>query len=296
MSLPRRTLPKSRALPRFRLLSTLAATVAATLAATLGVAAPAAAADPFPSSMASTGDSITRGFNACGFYVDCPSRSFSTGTDTGVNAHYRRILAANPAINGRNFNNAETGAAAADLPGQIDLAVSQNVDYVTVLIGANDACTSSEATMTPVATYRGHINTALARLKAGRPGARVFIMSIPDVKRLWEVGKGDFLARSAWSLFGICQSLLANPTSTAAADVARRDRVRQRVADYNGQLAAACAAYGSLCKYDGGAVFNYPFALSQVSGWDYFHPNTAGQTVLASTSWAAGFAWTPALV
>jgi lysophospholipase L1-like esterase len=290
MSLPRRMLP------RFRPLPALAATVATTLAATLALATPAAAADPFPSSMASTGDSITRGFNACGFYVDCPSRSFSTGTDAGVNSHYRRILAANPAVSGRNFNDAESGATAADLPGQIDLAVGQGVDYVTVLIGANDACAGSEAGMTPVATYRGHIDTALARLKAGRPGARVFVMSIPDLKRLWEVGKGNFLARSAWSLLGICQSMLANPTSTSAADSARRDRVRQRVADYNAQLAAACAAYGSLCKYDGGAIFNYRFALSQVSGWDYFHPDTDGQTALAAASWAAGFAWTPAPV
>ncbi|BCB90462.1 lipoprotein [Phytohabitans suffuscus] len=270
--------------------------MAATATATLVVAAPAAAADPYPSSMASTGDSITRGFNACGFYVDCPSRSFSTGTDAGVNSQYRRILAGNPAISGRNFNDAETGATAADLPGQIDLAVGQRVDYVTVLIGANDACAGSEAGMTPVATYRGHIDTALARLKAGRPGARVLVMSIPDIKRLWEVGRGNFLARSAWSLFGICQSMLANPTSTAAADVARRDRVRQRVVDYNTQLAAACAAYGSLCRYDGGAVFNYPFVLSQVSGWDYFHPDTDGQTVLASVSHAAGFSWAPARV
>jgi hypothetical protein len=73
--------------------------------------------------------------------------------------------------------------------------------------------------------------------------------------------------------------------------VDRRDRVRQRVADFNTQLAQACAAYGANCRYDGGAIFNYPFALSQVSTWDYFHPNTAGQTVLATTSYAAGFGW-----
>jgi hypothetical protein len=31
--------------------------------------------------------------------------------------------------------------------------------------------------------------------------------------------------------------------------------------------------------------------LSQVSSWDYFHPNTSGQQVLASVSYAAGFGW-----
>lgn len=275
--------------PRVLLVLALAAATAVT--APVLTATPAAAADPPPSAMASLGDSITRGFNACGFYLDCPSRSFSTGDDTGINSHYLRIRAVNPAINGRAFNDARSGAKVQDLPGQAATAVSQGVQYVTILIGANDACTSSESTMTPVSTFRSHLDTALARLKAGLPAAQILLISIPDVKRLWEVGRGNLLARTAWSLFNICQSLLANPTSTAAADVARRDRVRQRVADYNAQLAQACAAYGSNCRFDGNAVFNYRFSLSEVSGWDYFHPNPDGQRALAQVSYAAGFGW-----
>ena len=49
-------------------------------------------------SMAAMGDSITRGFNACGFYVDCPSRSWSTGTNTTVNSHYLRLRATEPSL------------------------------------------------------------------------------------------------------------------------------------------------------------------------------------------------------
>jgi len=268
-------------------------TVVALVATSVILSPTPAKADPGPppASMASLGDSITRGFNACGWYTDCTSRSFSTGDYGSVNSHYLRIRAKNGAINGRNLNDARSGAKADAMPGQAATAVSQGVQYVTMLIGANDACTSSEAGMTAVGTFRGHIDAALATLKSGLPGARVFVISIPDVKRLWFVGKGSFSARTAWSLFGICQSLLANPTSTAAADEARRDRVRQRVVDFNTQLAQACAAYGPNCAFDGNAVFNYPFTLGQVSGWDYFHPNTAGQTVLASVSYAAGFGW-----
>jgi lysophospholipase L1-like esterase len=250
-----------------------------------------AATGPPPSSIASLGDSISRGFNACGWYVDCPSRSFSTGTTSSVNSHYLRILPKNGAISGHNFNDAKTGAKAADLPGQASTAVSQGAAYVTILIGANDACTSSESSMTAVPAYRASIDTALTRLKSGLPNAKVLLVSIPDVKRLWQVGKGNLGALTAWSLFSVCQSLLANPTSTATADNQRRDRVRQRVIDYNGQLAAACAAYGTNCAFDGNAVFNYPFSLNQISQWDYFHPNEAGQGVLAATSYAAGFNW-----
>jgi len=255
------------------------------------LATPAAAADAPPSSMASMGDSITRGFNACGWYVDCPSRSWSTGSYSSVNSHYSRILAKNSAISGKNYNDAKSGAKVADMYGQAGTAVGQSVQYVTILIGANDACTSSESSMTSVTAFRTSIDSALNRIKAGLPNAKVAVISIPNVWQLWNVGHVSGSAVSTWNLFGICQSLLANPTSTAQADVDRRARVRQRVVDFNTQLAQACTAYGANCDFDDNAVFNYPFALSQVSGWDYFHPNTSGQAVLASVTYAAGFNW-----
>lgn len=269
----------------------LAALASATALVLLAASPAAAAATPPPNSMASMGDSITRGFNACGWYSDCTSRSFSTGDYASVNSHYLRIRAVNPNIQGRNYNDAKTGAKSADMYGQAGTAVSQGVEYVTMLIGANDACTSSESTMTPVTTFRANVDSALNRIKAGLPNARVAVISIPDIYRLWYVGKDSSSARSAWSLFGICQSMLANPTSTTQTDVDRRARVRQRVIDFNTQLAQACTAYGANCDFDDNAVFNYPFVLSQVSTWDYFHPNTSGQAVLASITYANGFGW-----
>ncbi|PWU62372.1 GDSL family lipase [Micromonospora globispora] len=271
-----------------RVLAILASLTALVLLA----ASPATAATtPPPNSMASMGDSITRGFNACGWYVDCTSRSFSTGDYSTVNSHYLRIRAVNPNIQGRNYNDARSGAKSADMYGQAGTAVSQGVEYVTMLIGANDACTSSESTMTSVTTYRANIDSALNRLKAGLPSARVAVVSVPDIYRLWYIGRNNLSALTAWSSFGICQSMLANATSTAQADVDRRARVRQRVIDYNTQLAQACTAYGANCDFDDNAVFNYPFVLSQVSTWDYFHPNTSGQAVLASVTYANGFGW-----
>ncbi|MBC6460430.1 SGNH/GDSL hydrolase family protein [Actinomadura sp. HBU206391] len=241
--------------------------------------------------MAALGDSITRGFNACGWYVDCTSRSWSGGSDTGVGSHYLRLRALNGSLVA--YNDAASGARIDALAGQAASAVSQRADYVTILIGANDACTSSESTMTSVADFETRLRAAMNTLRQGAPNAQIFVASIPDVKRLWQVGKDDFAARTAWSLFGICQSLLANPTSTAAADVARRDRVRGRVVSFNGVLAAVCAE-NPTCRFDGNAVFSYPFQLSQVSGWDYFHPNAAGQTVLASETYKLSF-WSSAV-
>jgi lysophospholipase L1-like esterase len=166
--------------------------------------------------------------------------------------------------------------------------VAQHAQYVTIEIGANDACRSAESLMTPVSDYRARIDAGLTTLKHGLPNTQVFIASIPDLKRLWYIGKGSAAARWAWDYFDICQSMLANPLSTATADVERRNRVQQRTKDYNTQLAQACAAYGPRCDFDDNAVFNYQFVLSQVGVWDYFHPNTDGQRAAAAVAWNAG--------
>jgi lysophospholipase L1-like esterase len=270
--------------PRLRRLVSLTSVAGILLAGLF--ASPATAAPAIPGRMAALGDSITRGFNACGFYVDCPSRSWSTGSTTAINSHYLRLHAQNGSVTANN--DAVTGAKMAALAGQASSAVSQQADYVTILLGANDACTSSESTMTSVTDFEARFRAGMNALHNGIPNALIFVASIPDIKRLWNVGKGSASARSAWSLFGICQSMLANPTSTAAADADRRDRVRQRVIDFNATLASVCAEYQT-CRFDGNALFSYPFALSQISAWDYFHPNASGQTVLASESYARSF-------
>jgi lysophospholipase L1-like esterase len=240
--------------------------------------------------MAALGDSITRGFNACGWYLSCTSRSWSTGSYQSVDSHYRRILATNPAIQGHQFNNSSNGAKVSDLNRQAQLAVSQQVEYVTILIGANDACTSTESGMTSVAAFEDRFRTAMTTLNDGLKKSSIFVASIPDIKRLWEIGRNSFAARTAWSLGNTCQSMLANPQSTATADVERRNRVQQRVIDYNVVLAEVCAEYRR-CRFDDNAVFSYRFTLSHVSQWDYFHPNTAGQAVLADVTYNAGYGW-----
>ena len=273
-----------------RALASTAAAVTLVVGLTTWAAPAQAAPPPLPSSMAGVGDSITRGFDACGFYVDCTIRSWSTGEDGAVDSHSLRLLSRNPAILGRNYNDAKTGAKMSDLSGQVGSVVSQQAQYVTVLMGANDACTSSESTMTSVSTFTSQFSAAMQTLTKGDPNAYVLVASIPDVYRLWQVGHVSSSARFVWSIGGICQSLLKNSGSTSSTDEARRQRVRQRVVDFNTTLASVCAQY-SHCKYDNGAVFSYPFVLSQISTWDYFHPNTRGQAVLASVTWNAGWGW-----
>jgi len=253
---------------------------------------PATPANGWPNSMASTGDSITRGFNTGSVpFTDAPENSWSTGTNPSVNSHYWRILAANPAINGHSYNDAVTGAKMASLNGQMLNVNGQNVDYVTVLMGANDACTPTEAQMTTVATFRAQFQAALTTLSTGSPDARVFVGSVPNIYNLWYILHDNSSARTAWSLFSICQSMLVNPQSMAQADIDRRNRVNQRLVDFNTQLAEVCAT-DIHCRFDNNAIYNTLFTTDDVSTRDYFHPSIPGQAVLASASYRASFDFT----
>ncbi|MGW3808175.1 GDSL-type esterase/lipase family protein [Micromonospora sp. NPDC005113] len=239
-----------------------------------------------PGGIAALGDSISTGFASCLVLTSCERNSWSTGDGQRVRGLYRRLLDQDSAIRDRTYNHARPGARADALEGQAKAAVRDRADYVTVLIGANDVCRGGIDAMTPVAQFRADVDRGLRVLRTGRPKARVLAVSIPDLYRLWEVGHGDPRAVRAWRR-GVCPALLADATSTAPADRARRAAVRERIDAYNAQLVAACRAYGSRCRHDGGAVHKVRFTLDLLNPLDWFHPNAGGQGRLAEVTWRA---------
>src|ERR687898_815943 len=225
------------------------------------VAQPArAASPPLPSSMAAIGDSITRAYDVCCAYGDHPGQSWSTGSTSydGIASHYERIKRLNPAIAGRGYNDAVSGAKMAAAPSQATQAVSQGARYVTILLGANDLCTSSVSTMTSTTTFRAQFSQAMAILMAQNRKPYVFVSSIPNIYQLWQVLHTNSLARWVWATAKICQSMLA-ATNTET----QRQQVVDREKAFNQILADVCAQY-SRCRWDNKAVYNYRFSAGQV--------------------------------
>jgi hypothetical protein len=254
------------------------------------VAQPARAeAPPLPASMAALGDSITRAYDVCCYYGDHPGQSWSTGSTSydGIASHYERIKRVNPAISGHAANDAVTGAKMAAAPNQAAQAANQHARYVTILLGANDLCTSSPDTMTSTDTFKAEFRQAMATLMGQSPQPYVFVSSIPNLHQLWQMLHTSSAARWVWSNLHICQSMLG---------ATRTDSQRQQVVDqeraFNQILADGCRAYAR-CRWDNWAVYNYQFSASQVSTLDYFHPSLSGQASLARVTWAAS--WWPSV-
>ena len=238
--------------------------------------------DSSPASVAAVGDSITRGFDACGILKDCPDVSWATGASTQVDSLAVRLLGRAKAAE-RSWNYAVSGARMADLSGQMAQAAARTPGLVTVMVGANDACRDSTAAMTSVSAFRSGFEDALSVLRKQAPKAQVYVASVPNLKRLWSEGRTNPLGKQVWKL-GVCPSMLADADALDAAATERRDTVQDRVEAYNSVLKDVCAK-DEHCRYDGGAVYDYRFGTDQLSHWDWFHPSVNGQARLAEIAY-----------
>ncbi|KOV92177.1 SGNH/GDSL hydrolase family protein [Streptomyces sp. NRRL B-3648] len=238
--------------------------------------------DRSPDSVAAVGDSITRGFDACTVLSDCPEVSWATGGDARVDSLAVRLLGAARAAQ-HSWNYAVTGARMADLPEQMEQAAAHGPELVTVMVGANDACRSSASAMTPVADFRANFEEAMGTLRSSLPKTQVYVASVPNLKRLWSEGRTNMLGKQVWKL-GICPSMLADADDLTSAAMVRRDRVQQRVVEYNKVLKEVCAK-DHRCRFDDNAVYDYRFGTDQLSQWDWFHPSTDGQARLAEIAY-----------
>lgn len=242
-----------------------------------GCAAPAGEPAP-PTSVVVLGDSISRAMNVQEDQLqDNPAHSWATGlaADDPVSSYLERLRDKAPDVEIVGFNNARSGAVMADVPAQAALAARQRAEHVLLLAGANDACASTPAQMTPVDAFRRDLEAAADALPGG---ASVLVLSIPDVTKLAAAFEGNETARAVWRAFRICPSALGENGDAAA--------VRDRIAAYNAALADVARERG--WRHDDGALFKASYDAAHVSKADFFHPSLEGQARLAALAWDAG--------
>ncbi|WP_049578545.1 SGNH/GDSL hydrolase family protein [Streptomyces sp. SBT349] len=247
-------------------------------------AEPAPEWDTSPASIAAIGDSITRAFDACSLLSDCPEVSWATGTDSEVPSLAQQLIGDGTDIADRAWNLAESGATARDLPDQARRIAGYEPELVTVMIGGNDACAADVGSMTSVEDFTAHFTETMDIIRARLPETQVYVSSVPDLMELWSEGSRSRMARTVWQVASICPSMLGDADDDSAVADERREAVRERVQEYNEALADVCGR-DELCRYDGGAVFEYDFAARHLSDFDWFHPSKEGQSTLAALAY-----------
>ena len=254
---------------------------ASLLAAAVMVVFAAGASAAYPNKVSALGDSITQAFETCSIpLTNCPANSWSTGTNKAVDSVFLRIKANNKHAKAQNVS--VSGARVASLNEQAKKAVRFQAEFVTILIGANDACNGPTSTSAFATSFEAAITT----LESGLPSAKILVGSIPNLMYLWELFHTNAEAVAKWKTFtSFCPGIMTNPTSMAPADVARRQATLNAEISFNSTMQSICSA-DPTCQFDEDEIFDTRFTEAEVSTVDYFHPSLTGQASLAAGAWA----------
>jgi lysophospholipase L1-like esterase len=255
-----------------------------------------------PKRLYSNGDSITRAFDA-----DFPADNLNVSWVNGyfgfweqlfglpnVKAHNQRITA-NFGSSGRaNFIAAVNGARVDDLASQAAGAAGKNISYATVALGGNDVCRDTIADLPSDAEFEANVRAGLATLLANLPSnATVQVVSIPNIKRLYDIGQDkealgivDCEVLWAGTVLGFpCGSMLSPFNSEAD-----RLYVQSRNVGYNTilrnvtqELDAANPEFLFFAD-----AFSFNFVQNEISNLDCFHPSWRGQRTLSREIWNNG--------
>ncbi|ROQ06615.1 lysophospholipase L1-like esterase [Rathayibacter sp. PhB93] len=270
--------------------------LAASVLAGGAIAPAAAAATPSELSVVAFGDSITRGAATCGTEDDCPVNSWSTGSAPEVRSIATRLQEVAPQRTVTTDNRANSGSRIAEVSAAVTAAQAAGAapDVVTLLIGGNDLCSPDVPAgpdayaMTPAADFSASASGLLRQISSAWPRATVLLGSVPDIGSEWEVVQGT-PGKLIWGLFSICRTTRGakadNHVQRGAAFEAAVAAAAERTKQYNDALASACSAAGPQCIWDGGALTRTPITKDVLSTVDYFHPNVAGQALVASVLW-----------
>ena len=220
------------------------------------------------------GDSISVGFNASAFGVN-RELSWTGGLDPQgrVLSHALRLqaLLQRPVI---VHNEAFAGAETKNLVKQTDRLLSSKIDYVSIMIGANDLCKNAGAVEWQSVRRIQDVQDSITRIIEANPEVKIVLAAIPDMLRLRETGLGRG-CQATWNIAKICSPLLGRDRTDA-----ERSLFGERLNQMNHSLSEMAMNFSEHVRFDW-ATSEFEFPWEYISRIDCFHPSVPGQNKIS---------------
>ena len=237
--------------------------------------------------MAVLGDSISTGMNVSAYLKEAKDLTWSTGKNLPA-SHFSRFQSELGVTKIAAHNVAKAAVTSFDLGRQIDAIDSDQLDYVTMQIGANDLCLSVGKNEDQLNSYGSRIESAIDKLINRYPDVKILLTPVPYMNRLVELYGNNFKCKLVWASaknFGLsCDSLLGR-----SANQSSRQKFEDYRKDLNEQLGEVAKRYPDNVSFNPG-IGNTSFEKSHISNLDCFHPDKEGQSLIADKTWDKSFA------
>jgi lysophospholipase L1-like esterase len=228
-----------------------------------------------PYSVAAMGDSISLGTNAKNLGQNV---KYSWVTGTKIESHRLKILEIIPEATFSNF--AINGAGIQTmLTTQLPKVLAmENLDYLTILIGANDLCHwNVDSYERSLLVFHQSLNQGLQRIYAKFPKATVFLLSPPNLVELKQYK--NLTCQVIWNVTKICPSLLSSNVTFEQTQkfIEMSDKFNDLLEDMS-----RSPLYGDLRHTD--VLYKTKFDKTERSNLDCFHPSIKGQKNISDST------------
>ena len=230
------------------------------------------------------GDSITTAVNSTDWGArTIHSWSTGSGNDGIVESHYKKLKHQFPDKQVSFHNVARGGAKSSGLASQLSELSVFSPDYVTLLIGANDACSwNEEDAQIQLDRFDRNVRQTVSGLVDQNPAVKIAMLPLPDMHALWEIGM-EMNCQWLWNLTGVCPSLLGSRVTHE-----ERLAFQNRVNEANQRLGQIAGDFPDQVKFNQ-SLGHYRFSTEHISPRDCFHPSGAGQDLIARLAWENGW-------
>ncbi len=173
--------------------------------------------------------------------------------------------------NERVLTNSVNGLLSQAIHGNAELNPA-HYNYVTILMGGNDICGSNY----PLAQFQQFFQNEMQRSVEALTNADLILLS--SLPNIGAVVEGPGCPIGGWAFEQAMRALCPNSNL-------ERQEIDALVSSANTAMQTVADMFPNKVLFDGLRVFNYPINGDDISPFDCFHPNLAGQRNLSETLW-----------
>ncbi len=225
------------------------------------------------------------------------------GMKAQVQGHFARLTRQFGSGRFKNLAQGTGSTILADIVNQATEASALKPDYATILMGANDLCSANgpiapNAISTAVGLLVTEMNRALDLLIQSNREIRILLVSIPNMRRVYEIGTNPNEPQAAsatplaasscqerWNVLNTCSPLLES------------QRTETERANFYAALNAINQSLESLSSHPNfrsnlrfiKEIAITSFESRHISRLDCYHPSTDGQNLLSEITWQRGW-------
>lgn len=201
----------------------------------------------------------------------------------------------------RSWNFSVSGAHSKDLLHQVHRALAavdsegMNLDYILILVGANDLMANQVADMTPVDLFKLHVETALDFLLSEFPEANVLLLAPPPIFDVFEKSENILAVKAGRysltcgqmrrTIYGKKAILDPSNASEYEASKVRLEEYRQALRE----IAEELKVFYPRASIKTPEIPASKQRIEKILSVDCFHPSEWGQAELAHSTWRLGF-------